>query len=71
LEKIREIQKIFVYHNDIQNQNQKQEPLILYDDIVIEAEKKGISEEEVKKILNELKMKGIIYEPRHNQFALV
>ena len=71
LEKIREIQKIFVYHYDIQNQNQKQEPLILYDDIVIEAEKKGISEEEVKKILNELKMKGIIYEPRHNRFALV
>jgi len=64
--KIREIQKI-IYHYDIQ----KRGGLVLYDDIVLEAEKKGISEEEVKKILNELKMKGIIYEPRHNQFALV
>jgi len=40
----------------------------LFNDIMTAATDKKIDKSEVEKIINELKTKGIIYEPRHDQF---
>ena len=39
------------------------------DDIISKVSSQGVSRTEAEKYLNELKLKGIIYEPRHGQFT--
>lgn len=44
---------------------------IIYDDILMEAERNEINEEDLKKVIIELKNKGKIYEPKPNLFGVV
>jgi len=63
-DKIRNIEEIIKDLIAASTENQAQ-----LEDIVSRAKEKDIPRDEIEKYINELKSKGIIYEPRHNRFV--
>ena len=60
-----EIRETFKAIEEIIKKRSLESEFVEYDLIVLDATRKGIPEDTVKDIMNELRRKGIIYEPKH------